>query len=436
MNFIGRKNKTDKNGENNHQPNPYTDEATVNRLIRQVAFSAFFLNLLLACVKGYLAYQSSSLAVTAGAIDSASDSVASLAVFGGLLLSTRKTRSFPHGLYKIENLISVVVAIFIFFAGYEIASRLIYPPSKPPDINLQMLLWLLGCTLAIFLFGKIALYLGHKTGSPTLKAEGRHRQVDVLSSLVVMVSVLLNYYRIDFQYYFLTIDRVAAMLVLIFIGKAGWELLSDGMRVLLDASVDHATLDKIRLIIEKEPAVKEIKSIVGRTAGRFRFLNAEITLRTSGLKKAHDIADRIEATIKKEIPHVERIMLHYGPSESDTQRIAFPVLEDGNTLCDHFGEAPFFAIWQIRPESGEIEKKTIMKNPFRLAEKGKGIQAARFLVRYNIDKVAAGKKIQFSGPGYVFSDAGVEPVEISENTAEEAIMQFFTKTAESSEKID
>jgi cation diffusion facilitator family transporter len=413
--------------ENNFQPNAYFDGLKENRLISRVAFSAFLLNLLLASVKGYLAYQSSSLAVTAGAIDSASDSVASLAVFGGLLLSTLKTRAFPQGLYKIENLISVVVALFIFFAGYEIASRLIYPPSKPPDITLPMLWWLIGCTVAIFLFGKLALYLGNKTGSPALKAEGRHRQVDVLSSLVVMISVLLNYFQIHFQYHFLTIDRIAALLVLIFIAKAGWDLLSDGMRVLLDASVDHATLDKARIIIENEPAVKEIKSLVGRSAGRFRFLNAEITLRTNGLKKAHHIADRIEETIKKEIPHVERIMLHYAPSGSDIQRIAFPVLEDGNTLCEHFGEAPYFVIWQIRPERMEIEKKTILKNPFRQAEKGKGIQAARFLVKYHIDKVAAQKKLQFSGPSYVFSDAGVETVEITENTAEDAIMRYFMR---------
>jgi len=72
-----------------------------NRQIRRVAFSAFLLNLVLAGLKGYLAYKTASLAVTAGAIDSASDSVASLAVFGGLLFSTRKSQSFPLGLYKI-----------------------------------------------------------------------------------------------------------------------------------------------------------------------------------------------------------------------------------------------------------------------------------------------------------------------------------------------
>ena len=32
-----------------------------------------------------------------------------------------KTRAFPYGLYKVENLVSVIVALAIFYAGYEIA---------------------------------------------------------------------------------------------------------------------------------------------------------------------------------------------------------------------------------------------------------------------------------------------------------------------------
>jgi len=60
---------------------------------------------------------SGSLAITTGAVDSISDSIASLAVYGGVKLSVRKTRKFPLGLYKIENLISVISALFIFFCG-------------------------------------------------------------------------------------------------------------------------------------------------------------------------------------------------------------------------------------------------------------------------------------------------------------------------------
>lgn len=54
------------------------------RLIERVALYAFLLNLGLAAMKGILASYSSSLAVTAGAIDSGTDAVVSLLLLGGL----------------------------------------------------------------------------------------------------------------------------------------------------------------------------------------------------------------------------------------------------------------------------------------------------------------------------------------------------------------
>lgn len=56
----------------------------------------------------------------AGAFDAFTDVVASSAVFIGLMIASRKSKNFPYGLYKVENLISVIVALFIFYAGYEI----------------------------------------------------------------------------------------------------------------------------------------------------------------------------------------------------------------------------------------------------------------------------------------------------------------------------
>ena len=84
--------------------------------------------------------------------------------------------------------------------------------------------------------------------------------------------------------------EVITALILFFIAKTGWELLSDGMRVLLDASIDFPTLDKIRSLIRQEPAVDEIKSLIGRNAGRYRFIQATITLNISDLEAAYKIS--------------------------------------------------------------------------------------------------------------------------------------------------
>jgi len=141
------------------------------RLIEKVALYAFLLNLGLAVMKVILAFHSGSLAVTAGAIDSGTDAVASLLLLGGLKLSTKKTPSFPLGLYKIENVISVFVALSIFFAGYEITREVLTRESGRPEISALVVALLFVGVLAIFLFGRYALAVGRRTGSPALIAE-------------------------------------------------------------------------------------------------------------------------------------------------------------------------------------------------------------------------------------------------------------------------
>lgn len=394
-------------GKLESHPGHTPDQADETRQIQRVALYAFLLNLVLAGTKGVLAITSGSLAVTAGAIDSATDAVASAAIYGGVRLSSFKTRHFPLGLYKIENMVSVFIAFFIFFAGYEIARQVILGTGTTPDISLTIIVFLLAAALTVFLFGRYCLRLGRRTESPTLIAEGKHRQVDVVSSLIVLAAVILNFAGVRFHILGLGIDQIAACLVLVFIAATGWELLTDGMRVLLDASLDADTLKRIGTIIEREPPVKRIISLVGRNAGRFRFIQAEIVIRTGDLQKAHRISDLIEDNIKKEIPHVERVIIHYEPDRSDLRRIALPLANAEGVISTHFGEAPFFAILEQDTIQNRIRKQEILVNPFRYKDKAKGISVAEWLVEKNVDQLIVKESLQHKGPSYVFSHAGI-----------------------------
>ncbi|MFW6324774.1 MAG: cation diffusion facilitator family transporter [Desulfovibrionales bacterium] len=376
--------------------------------IRRLFFLAFVLNLILAGIKGILAVSSQSLAVTAGAIDSITDSVASLAVFAGILLADRKTRSFPLGLYKIENVLSVLIALFIFLTGYEVAKRAFLTPSSPPSITLPVLLLLFASTAAIFLFGRYALSLARETGSPTLKAEGRHRQADVLANGLVLLASLFHYFELNRPFLGLTVDQWAAVLVILFVLHTGWELLSDGMRVLLDASIDSDTLESIKGIILKEPGVVELKSLIGRNAGRFHFIQADIVLRTRNLEKAHSISRHIEQTIRDKIRNVQRVNIQFEPYAPKRLCFVLPLQTPEGRLSDHFGSAPFFAFLGFDVTKQVVERREVVANPFLEVVRGKGIEVAEWLVRRKVDLVVLKKRPEHKGPEYVFNDAGVE----------------------------
>ena len=415
-----------RNWDKKSAENPFSGDDETRQIHRVVGY-AFLLNMFLAIMKALLAFFSGSLAITASAIDSGTDAVASLLIYGGVKLSTKKTQSFPMGLYKLENLASVVIALFILIAGYEIIEQVFSPPGHLPRISLLYIVLLLAGTVATLLFGQYAIAVGRKTGSPALIAEGRHRQVDVLSSIVAVISVVLSYLDVSLNILGVTVDQIGAALILIFIARAGWELLSDGMRVLLDASIDFPTLDTIREIIKGEPLVGEIKSLMGRNAGRFRFIQATITVKTENLDRAHRVSEDIEMKIRDRLAHIEKVIIRYEPQKRSHDRIALPLEDVKGRISAHFGEAPYFVIVHIRRKDREIEKEEILANPYRSLETAKGIRVAEWLVKQGVEHVGVKEDVSHKGPGYVLSSGGVNVHLISADLMDSAINEIVTE---------
>jgi predicted Fe-Mo cluster-binding NifX family protein len=243
----------------------------------------------------------------------------------------------------------------------------------------------------------------------------------VLSTLVIWISVLLNYFGIRFALWGISIDQIAAGFVLVFVAHTGWELLSNGMRVLLDASIDHETLNAVQALIEDHPAVSDVRSLTGRNAGRFRFLQAEVGLRTNDLQKAHQISEELENEIRRRIPHVERVNIHYEPAPRDFLRAAAPLSDTAGRLSSHFGESPYFAVLKIKPADHRLVNREIIENPYTETERGKGIRVAEWLVKKKIDELIIREDIRHKGPGYVLSNAGVRVHAVASGTLEEAL---------------
>jgi len=401
------------------------DNTTDTHQIFKIAGLAFLLNLILTLVKVPLAIFTGSLAITASAIDSGTDAVASLVIYGGIKLSTRKTRSFPLGLYKLENVASVTISLFIFIAGYEIVKQIISSSDSPVQITPISIYLLAGSSLAIFGFGQYALHVGKKTRSPVLIAEGRHRQVDVLSSIVVLISVLFSYFDLQIDVMGISIDRIGAALILLFIAKTGGELLSDGMRVLLDASIDFPTLNKIRSLIRQESAVDEIKSLIGRNAGRYRFIQADITLNVNDLEAAHKISEAIEHRILTRIPNIEKITIHYEPKVRTHDILALPLSDRSGHISPHFGEAPYFALLHRHIDKHTIDAKKVIKNPHCTVSTAKGIRVAEWLVDQKITHVGIKEDVSHKGPGYVLSSAGIKIIRISSKHLSGAVREIM-----------
>jgi len=381
-------------------------------------------NVILALINMAIATASGSLAVEAEMVHNLVDLLTAVAVLIGLKLSTRKSKAFPYGLYKLENVVAVVLAVMIFFTAYEITRDAFLEPTRQATVDPWMLGGVVVAAAIPLAFSHFELRAGRAANSPALIADAKEYRAHVFTTGIVFAALLAQWFN-------LPLDRVAALVIVVAIVKTGWALLSDGMRVLLDASLDPNTILQIREIITAEPTVAELKWVTGRNAGRFRFVEAEVILRLHELERAEATTRRIQAQIREAVPYVDRVLIHAEPMERTHLRYAVPLNDPGGTLSEHFGEAPYFGLvtlrlaqdGALRLADGAVEQQQVIANPHTAVEKAKGIRVAEWLVAQKVDVVLLKQSLRGKGPTYVFGDAGVEMQETAAMTLSEALAE-------------
>jgi cation diffusion facilitator family transporter len=382
-----------------HLPNKTPDGQTAG--VERWGWYSIGINVILALINLVIARASGSLAVEAEMIHNVVDFLTAVGVLIGLKLATRKSKAFPYGLYKIENVVSVGLGVMTFVTAYEIARDALFAQTIATTVDAWMLVGVVVATAIPLAFSHFELRAGRAANSPALIADAREYRAHVLTSGVVFAALLAQWFN-------LPLDRIAALVIVVAIGKTGWELLIEGMRVLLDASLDPDTMLKIRQTITAEPTVAAITSVTGRNAGRFRFVEAEVALRVRELEKAEAATRRIETQIRQACPHVDRVLIHAEPVQRTHLRYATPLANVDGILSEHFGEAPYFALVRVRLVDGQVEEQRIVANSFLEEEKAKGIQVAEWLVAQKVDVVLVKESLRGKGPVYVFRDAGIE----------------------------
>jgi cation diffusion facilitator family transporter len=369
--------------------------------VERWAWGSVAVNVVLAALHGFVAATSGSLGVAAELVHNVADLLAAAAVVLGLKLATRKSRAFPYGLYKVENLVAAALAGMIFLTAYEIVRDALLGVARPVRVD-EWMLAVLVATLAIPLtFSRFELQAGQAANSPALIADAREYRVHAFTTGLVLASFVAEWFRFP-------LDRVAALVIGVVIVKTGWDLLADAMRVLLDASLDTETLGRIRAVIDGDPTVAEVSWVTGRNAGRFRFVEAGVVLRAGELTKVEAAVQRIEANVRAAVRHVERVLVHVEPATSASIRYAVPLADASGTVSPHFGDAPYFALVTVRRADGAVDAHEILGNPWRDEERAKGIRVAEWLVAHKVDVVLLKEAVRGEGPAYVLRDAGVE----------------------------
>jgi cation diffusion facilitator family transporter len=371
-------------------------------------------NLLLVVVHAFVAVASGSLAVSAELVHNIADLLGSVAVLAGLKLAARRSEAFPYGLHKVENVVAAGLAGLVFATAYEIGKSALVAPSAPLRSQAWMLAVLAATTVLPLVFSRFELRAGRAAGSPSLVADAREYRVHVLTTGLALAALASQTLGVP-------LDRGAALVIVVVVAKTGWELLRDAMRVLLDAALDAETLLRIREVVRADPAVRELSWVTGRSAGRFRFVEAGVALRVSGPERTEAVVRRIEAGVRERVPHVERVLVHVEAAVTASLRCAVPLADRGGNLSPHFGKAPYFALVTLLRADGSVTSQIVVETPRVAEEKARGLRVAEWLAAEKVDVVLTKEELRGKGPEYVLRDAGIVLVRTDAATLDSAL---------------
>ncbi|HBC86441.1 MAG TPA: FtsH protease activity modulator HflK [Lentisphaeria bacterium] len=176
-------------------------------------------NGILIALRFILAFVSGSIALKANAWHSVADLVVMGIVYLGLLFATRQDERYKWLIGRTENIVAIIVALFISYMGFE----LFYEAIAGEAIELRYVAWAsLGAFLGVcitYFMGRYLLYVGNQEKSPSLIAAGYHARMDMLCSSAVLIGLTGSIFGMT------GLDKVAATIVVIFIFVASLEIL-------------------------------------------------------------------------------------------------------------------------------------------------------------------------------------------------------------------
>ena len=279
--------------------------------VLQISFLAIFSAFLVELIFGLV---SNSLALITDSIHALLDSVVTIV----LLLAARwaikppdAEHTYGHG--KIESLGGLIGGIAIFliacFFIYESLNRL---QSPPPSI-LPGLFAIIGglYTIGIDIFRIVLLRKSiKKIGGATLKADFYHAFMDLGSTVVAIVGIIV----ISYGFYYG--DFIAALILGGLLAVLSVKLI---YRTALDLTdiISPELVKNVREISTSTEGVIDANPILMRRSGDTFFVDITISLRgDTSFDKAHEISNSVERNIKNKMSNAA-ITIHFEPNWKD-----------------------------------------------------------------------------------------------------------------------
>lgn len=271
-------------------------------------------------LKVVVAVITGSISILAQAADSFLDLFAiiiTLFAIGVAIKPADKEHPFGHG--KVENIAAVVQAVLIFAAGgliiYSAVRRIILGATI--ELTEAGMGVMLVSIIASLWLSRHLLKISKATDSVALEANARNIAADVYSAAGVLVGlVAIRFTGLNI------LDPIIALVVALFILKAGYDVMRKSFGGLVDVKLPEAEESIIRsCIMEHSGEMVAFHELRTRKAGSQRYIDLHLVMpKNASVEEAHRMCDHLEQDIETQLQHNTSVIIHVEPCSIECEQ--------------------------------------------------------------------------------------------------------------------
>lgn len=262
-----------------------------------IAGLSIFFNLILSVFKFIIGHIDGSVAITADAWHTLSDSVTSSIVFVALIISLKpadKEHPFGHG--RSDLIASVIVGTLLAIVGVNFITIAIKDLflHKSASFGIFAIIINIATIIVKEFLTQISIRTGKKINASSLIADGWHHRSDAISSIVIIAGILLNKY-------FWWIDGILGIFVSALILYTAYSIIKSSSNSLLGIAPSDEIVKNITEYLLKElPEIKNIHHFHLHDYGIHKELTFHIRVSNSmNISKAHKISTLAENKLRE-----------------------------------------------------------------------------------------------------------------------------------------
>ncbi len=303
--------------------NPDIELSKETKAVLRVFWITLVLNLIVSIAKLVLGYMTATLSLIADGFHSLLDASANVVgIFSIKVSAIPPDSDHPYGHGKFEAFGAIIISFLMFLASFNIFEdsfhRFTDPNPSFPDVGIISYVVIIISLGVSFWVSRYEKRKGKELKNELLVADSQHTMSDVYNSISVLVAL------VAIQLGWLWVDVVVALVIVVTIFKAGYEIISTHMGAL----VDEAVLDpvEVKALVVAVDGVVSCHAIRSRGSQNNVFIDLHIqvdpkmTVETAH-KIAHDVEDKLKAVeeygVIDVLVHVEDALPSDYPAKPD-----------------------------------------------------------------------------------------------------------------------